>query len=47
LLIFTPEGPLGGTFICVHCRAQAWQPGLLQHGAACPALAANGPVTPR
>lgn len=47
LLIYTPEGPLGGTFTCVHCRAQAWQPALLQHGAGCPARDTPGPVTPQ
>ncbi len=43
LLLYTPEGPLGGTFTCLHCRAQAWQPALLQHGAGCPALTAAAP----
>jgi hypothetical protein len=37
LLVYTPDGPLGGTFACVHCRAQAWQPDLLVHAAGCPA----------
>ena len=37
LLIYTPDGPVGGTFSCVHCRAQAWQPELLVHAAVCPA----------
>jgi hypothetical protein len=36
LLVYTPDGPLGGTFTCVHCRAQAWQPDLLDHALACP-----------
>lgn len=31
LLIYSPDGPLGGTFTCSPCRAQAWQPDLLQH----------------
>lgn len=43
LLIYTPDGPLGGTFTCVHCRAQAWQPDLLVHATHCPVR----PVTPR
>jgi hypothetical protein len=46
LLLYTPEGPLGGTFTCLHCRAQAWQPALLQHGAGCPVLAAAAPPLP-
>ncbi len=47
LLIYAPEGPLGGTFTCVHCRAQAWQPDLLEHAAHCPARwAAPPPMTP-
>ncbi|MBL8306560.1 MAG: hypothetical protein JNM33_07670 [Rubrivivax sp.] len=36
LLIYSPDGPLGGTFICTACRAQAWQPDLLAHAPACP-----------
>lgn len=36
VLIYTPDGPLGGTFTCTLCRAQAWQPDLLQHGPGCP-----------
>ncbi|MCA0242359.1 MAG: hypothetical protein LCI02_16035 [Proteobacteria bacterium] len=36
MLLYTPDGPLGGTFSCVGCRAQAWQPDLLVHGAGCP-----------
>jgi hypothetical protein len=41
LLIYTPDGPLGGTFTCVHCRAQAWQPDLLGHAQACPGRRAD------
>ena len=29
-------GPLGGTFTCTQCQAQAWQPDLLVHAADCP-----------
>lgn len=36
LLVYVPDGPLGGTFTCTGCRAQAWQPDLLQHGPGCP-----------
>jgi len=36
VLIYTPDGPLGGTFTCTLCRAQAWQLDLLQHGQGCP-----------
>ncbi len=36
LLVYTPDGPLGGTFTCTACRAQAWQPDLLQHAPGCP-----------
>lgn len=47
LLIYTPDGPLGGTFVCVQCRAQAWQPDLLAHAPGCPARPAGGPdLTP-
>ena len=38
VLIYTPDGPLGGTFTCTLCRAQAWQPDLLQHAPDCPFL---------
>ncbi len=51
LLVYTPEGPLGGTFTCTGCKAQAWQPDLLVHGAGCPFVTMNpapgdAPVTP-
>ncbi len=36
LLIYSPDGPLGGTFTCPVCRAQAWQPDLLVHALGCP-----------
>lgn len=35
VLVYTPDGPLGGTFTCTQCRAQAWQPDLLDHTAGC------------
>ena len=35
LLIYTPDGPVGGTFTCTQCRVQAWQPALLGHAAGC------------
>jgi hypothetical protein len=51
LLVYTPEGPVGGTFTCVACRAQAWQPDLLVHAADCTFLRpdpapGDAPVTP-
>ncbi len=46
LLIYTPDGPLGGTFTCLRCRAQAWQPDLLQHAERCPARPPSPPMTP-
>ena len=51
MLVYTPEGPLGGTFTCTGCKAQAWQPDLLVHGAGCPFVTMNpapgdAPVTP-
>jgi hypothetical protein len=36
LLIYSPDGALGGTFTCTVCRAQAWQPDLLVHAPGCP-----------
>ena len=45
LLVYTPDGPVGGTFTCMGCRAQAWQPDLLAHGAACPFAAQAQPLT--
>jgi hypothetical protein len=36
LLVYTSEGPLGGTFTCAVCTASAWQPDLLSHAASCP-----------
>jgi hypothetical protein len=35
LLIYQPDGPLGGTFTCTRCAAQAWQPDLLPHAPGC------------
>lgn len=35
LLIYQPDGPLGGTFTCTRCAAQAWQPDLLPHVPGC------------
>jgi hypothetical protein len=39
LLVYTPEGPLGGTFTCAVCAASAWQPDRLSHAASCPHFA--------
>lgn len=36
LLLYTPDGPVGGTFTCTQCQAQGWQPELLDHAAGCP-----------
>jgi hypothetical protein len=50
LLIYTADGPVGGTFTCAHCAAQAWQPTLLVHTADCAYGAPapdDAPVTPR
>jgi hypothetical protein len=35
VLIYTPDGPLGGTFTCALRRAQARQPDMLQHAPDC------------
>lgn len=45
-LTYAPDGPLGGTFTCVACSAQAWQPDLLDHAPACPHHPRR-PMTPR
>lgn len=36
LLVYTPDGPVGGTFTCTQCQAQGWQPDLLDHAPGCP-----------
>lgn len=46
LLLYTPDGPVGGSFTCTGCGAQAWQPELLAHAPGCPFQPA-APVTPR
>ena len=43
LLLYTPDGPVGGTFTCTQCQAQGWQPELLDHAAGCPY---RGPEAP-
>lgn len=43
LLVYTPDGPVGGTFTCTQCRVQAWQPELLAHAATCPYRLAAAP----
>lgn len=35
VLLYAPDGPLGGTFTCSRCAASAWQPDLLDQGTAC------------
>ena len=35
VLLYAPDGPLGGTFTCTRCAASALQPDLLDHGTAC------------
>jgi hypothetical protein len=35
ILSYTPDGPLGGTFACMQCAAQAWQPDLIDHAPGC------------
>jgi hypothetical protein len=45
LLVYTPDGPVGGTFTCTGCAAQAWQPELLAHGADC-VFRPRGPEAP-
>lgn len=44
LLVYQPDGPLGGTFSCPLCGAQAWQPDLLDHAPACPYRRADAPA---
>lgn len=36
LLLYAPDGPLGGSFVCFRCGASALQPVLLQHAQTCP-----------
>jgi hypothetical protein len=36
VLVYSPDGALGGTFTCASCQAQACQPDLLQHAPRCP-----------
>ena len=45
LLIYQPDGPVGGTFTCTRCAAQAWQPDLLPHAPGCPFGTPPQPVT--
>lgn len=45
LLLYTPDGLLGGRFICSRCRAVALQPDLLRHGDACPYRPGDAPIT--
>ncbi len=40
VLLYTPDGSLGGIFVCSHCGASAFQPDLLNHPADCPYRAA-------
>lgn len=47
LLIYQPDGPVGGTFTCTRCAAQAWQPDLLPHAPGCPFGPPPQPVTGR
>jgi hypothetical protein len=35
VLLYAPDGPLGGIFMCSRCSAIARQPDLLDHGSAC------------
>ena len=35
VLLYAPNGPLGGIFVCSRCGASAWQPDLLDHRADC------------
>ena len=45
LLIYQPDGPLGGTFSGTHCPAQAWQPDFQQHAPGCPLCPPPLPMT--
>jgi hypothetical protein len=36
VLLYAPQGPLGGIFVCSRCGASALQPDLLDHRADCP-----------
>lgn len=36
LLLYVPQGPLGGSFACSRCGASELQPDLLDHRAGCP-----------
>ena len=36
VLVYSPQGPLGGVFVCSRCGASALQPDLIEHRADCP-----------
>lgn len=36
VLVYAPDGPLGGNFACSRCGACAVQPDLLDHAPGCP-----------
>ena len=42
VLLYTPDGSLGGLFVCSHCGASAFQPDLLDHPVDCPYRCAAG-----
>ncbi len=42
VLLYAPQGPLGGFFACSRCGASELQPDLLDHRADCPYRAPRG-----
>jgi len=36
VLVYSPQGPLGGVFVCSRCSASALQPDLIDHRPDCP-----------
>jgi hypothetical protein len=40
VLLYAPQGPIGGVFVCSRCGAAALQPDLLDHRGDCPYRAA-------
>ncbi|MEP7302241.1 MAG: hypothetical protein ABI699_11985 [Caldimonas sp.] len=42
VLLYVPEGPLGGAFTCTRCAATALQPDLLDHQAGCSYRSVDG-----
>jgi hypothetical protein len=42
VLLYAPDGPMGGSFACTRCIATALQPDLLVHREGCPYRGTSG-----